>query len=235
MARPMAALALSEEGGGGRDIVTIRWYGQSCFAIAEGDVNVVTDPHDGKSIGLPPPRTRADVVLKTHDHFDHNCVRQVQGPSTAVYSGGQPYSHNGLEARSIPAYHDASQGARLGAIHMMAFSHGGLRFCHLSDLGHPLTDEQAEAIGRPDILFVPVGGVFTIDAAEAWRAAERLRPRVVVPMHYRFGGLSVSIHDLKPFLETAPAGVEVTRVGSEIDLEGKADLPEEPKMWIFSV
>jgi L-ascorbate metabolism protein UlaG (beta-lactamase superfamily) len=218
-----------------RSAVAIRWYGQSCFEIREDALRVVTDPHDGKSIGLPAPRTRADIVLKTHDHFDHNCVRQVAGPGTAVYSGGDAYRYNGFEAKSVPAHHDPSGGAKLGAVQIMRFAMGGLRFCHLSDLGHLPTQGQVEAIGPVDVLFVPTGGVFTIGAVDAWKTIERLKPRVAVPMHYRFGGLSVSINDLKPFLERVPQGVEMTRVGSEIDVDGPEDLPEEKAVWVFSV
>jgi L-ascorbate metabolism protein UlaG (beta-lactamase superfamily) len=215
--------------------VAIRWYGQSCFEITEGHLRVVTDPHDGKSIGLPAPRTRADIVLKTHDHFDHNCVRQVGGPSTAVYSGGDRFRYNGFEARSVAAHHDATGGAKLGDVQMMVFSMGGLQFCHLSDLGHLPTEEQVRAIGPVDVLFVPTGGVFTIGPQDAWKTVEMLKPRVAVPMHYRFGGLSVSIQDLRPFLEAIPKEVEMTRVGSEVEVEGRDDLPDGQAVWVFSV
>ena len=216
-------------------MVAIRWFGQSCFEVAERGLSIVTDPHDGKSIGLPPPRARANIVLKTHDHFDHNCVRQVATPSTAVFAGGEPYRYNGFSARSVPAHHDGHGGSKLGEVQIMAFELGGLKFCHLSDIGHVPTTEQAAAIGPVDVLFVPTGGVFTIDAEGAWRAIEAMKPRVAVPMHYRFGGLSVSVQDLKPFLERVPKGVEVVRVGSEVDVEGFDDLPERQAVWVFSV
>jgi L-ascorbate metabolism protein UlaG (beta-lactamase superfamily) len=174
-------------------------------------------------------------VLKTHDHFDHACVRQVAGPGTSVYEGGAPFEHNGFQARSVKAHHDHDAGAKLGEVQMMVFEVAGVRFCHLSDVGHPLTDDQVQAIGRPDVLFVPTGGVFTIDAAEAWRSIERLAPRVAVPMHYRVGGLSVSVQDLRPFLDRAPQGTEVVRVGNEMDVEGPDDLPEKRELWMFSV
>jgi L-ascorbate metabolism protein UlaG (beta-lactamase superfamily) len=216
-------------------LVTVRWYGQSCFEFREGSTTVVVDPHDGKSIGLPPPRSRADIVLKTHDHFDHSCVRQVAVPGTSVYEGGAPFEHNGFQARSVQAHHDHEAGAKLGEVQIMVFEVGGVRFCHLSDVGHPLTDEQVAAIGKPDVLFVPTGGIFTIGAAEAWQIIERLSPRVAVPMHYRVGGLSVSVQDLKPFLDRVPKGMEVVRVGNEMDVEGPDDLPEESSLWVFSV
>lgn len=216
-------------------MVTIRWYGQSCFEVTEEGLNVVTDPHDGKSIGLPAPRTRAQIVLKSHDHFDHNCVRQVAGPNTAVYAGGEPYRYNGFQARSVAGHHDSHGGAKLGDVQIMAFELGGIRFCHLSDIGTVPTPAQAAALGPTDVLFVPTGGVFTIGAEEAWKTIELLKPRVAVPMHYRFGGLSVSINDLKPFLDRAPSNGEIVRVGSEMDVEGALDLPEERTVWVFSV
>lgn len=220
---------------GGCFVATIRWHGQSCFEVGHEGFILVTDPHDGKSIGLPAPRARAQVVLKSHDHFDHNCVRQVAGPSTSVYSGGAPYRFNGFAARSVPGHHDAQGGAKLGGIQIMVFELAGLRFCHLSDIGVVPTPAQASAIGPVDVLFVPTGGVFTIGAAEAWQTIGALAPRVAVPMHYRFGGLSVSIQDLQPFLDLAPAGREIIRVGNEVDLEGPDDLPEEGAVWVFSL
>lgn len=152
-----------------------------------------------------------------------------------MYSGGEPYRYNGFSARSVPAHHDGQGGTKLGDVQMMAFELGGLRFCHLSDIGHLPSPEQAQAIGPVDVLLVPVGGVFTIGAEEAWKAIDLLRPRVAVPMHYRFGGLSVSIHDLQPFLALAPKGTEVIRVGSEVDVEGPEDLPDERSVWVFSI
>jgi len=216
-------------------LVAIRWFGQSCFEVAERGLHVVTDPHDGKSIGLTAPRARAHIVLKTHDHFDHSCVRQVAGPNTAVYAGGEPYHYNGFVAHSVPAHHDALGGSKLGDVQIMAFEMAGVKFCHLSDIGQEPTAEQVAKIGPVDVLFVPTGGVFTIGAEGAWRSIELLKPRVAVPMHYRFGGLSVSLHDLKPFLDRVPEGTEVVRVGSEVDLEGSDDFPEAPAVWVFSV
>lgn len=216
-------------------MASIRWHGQSCFEVAEEGLILVTDPHDGKSIGLPAPRARAQVVLKSHDHFDHNCVRQVAGPSTPVYTGGEPYRFNGFAARSVPGHHDAQGGAKLGDVQIMVFELGGLRFCHLSDIGQVPTPAQVASIGPVDVLFVPAGGVFTIGAAEAWKTIEALAPAVAVPMHYRFGGLSVSIQDLQPFLNLVPQGREVIRVGNEVDLEGRKDLPEPGTVWVFSL
>jgi L-ascorbate metabolism protein UlaG (beta-lactamase superfamily) len=216
-------------------MATIRWHGQSCFEVAHEGFTVVTDPHDGKSIGLPAPRARAQVVLKSHDHFDHNCVRQVAGPATSLYAGGLPYRFNGFSARSVPGHHDAQGGAKLGEVQIMVFELGGLRFCHLSDIGHVPTPAQVGAIGPVDVLFVPTGGVFTIGAEGAWKTIEAIEPAVAVPMHYRFGGLSVSIQDLQPFLDLVPAGREVIRVGNEVDLEGREDLPEQGAVWVFSL
>jgi L-ascorbate metabolism protein UlaG (beta-lactamase superfamily) len=108
-----------------------------------------------------------------------------------------------------------------------------IRFCHLGDLGHLLTDRQVQEIGQVDVLFVPVGGVFTIDGAQAQELVRRMSPRVAIPMHFRVGGLSLSIHNADEFLSGLPED-RVVRVGNEVEFE-KEELPESTEYWVFSL
>jgi L-ascorbate metabolism protein UlaG (beta-lactamase superfamily) len=208
----------------------IVWHGHSCFEVKDG-VTVVTDPHDGKSIGIKPPQARADIVLVSHDHYDHNCVRIVKGEPAVIREPGER-SVKGVAVSGIPTYHDREGGAKRGRNLVFRFTMDGVRFCHCGDLGHVLTDEQVRAIGQVDILFLPVGGVFTINGEEARSIVNRVNPRIVVPMHYRWGGLSISIHTLEPFLEGIPEEM-VVRVGNEVDFT-QEDLPASTEIWVFS-
>lgn len=211
----------------------LRWHGHDCFEITDG-ITIVTDPHDGKAIGIRPPQVRADLVLVSHDHFDHNCVRIVKGANTEVVTTSGKTHRMGVEIVGIPSFHDDEGGAKRGQNIIFKFAHNGITFCHLGDLGHVLDDDAVGRVGNVDILFLPVGGVFTIDADKAWEVLDRLRPRIAVPMHYRVGGLSLHINPVKPFLDKAGEN-RVVWVGNEVDSLSAEELPDEQEIWVFSL
>ena len=206
----------------------LRWHGHACFEL-QSDFTLVIDPHDGRSIGLPPPVASADLVLVSHEHFDHNQARIVRGLRSRVIDTSGQHQFQGHAIRGIPAFHDEEQGAKRGSIVMFRFELQGISFLHTADLGH-YPAEQLDLMRGCDLLFLPVGGVFTIDAAMAWRVARAVGPRVVVPMHYRYGSLTLSIDDVQPFLDTSPW--PVVDLGSEMELE-QEDLPAQPEVWRF--
>jgi len=206
----------------------LRWHGHACFEL-QSDFTLVIDPHDGRSIGLPPPVASADLVLVSHEHFDHNQARIVRGLRSRVIDTSGQHQFQGHAIRGIPAFHDEEQGAKRGSIVMFRFELQGISFLHTADLGH-YPAEQLDLMRGCDLLFLPVGGVFTIDAAMAWRVARAVGPRVVVPMHYRYGSLTLAIDDVQPFLDTSPW--PVVDLGSEMELE-QEDLPAQPEVWRF--
>ena len=163
----------------------------SCFEVGNS-ATVVIDPHDGRSIGVKPPSLRADIVLISHDHFDHNAISVVRGDYVLV-KDKTPRQIKGVDIRGINAFHDDVQGEKRGRVILFQFTIGGVRFCHLGDLGHPLTEHQIEEIGPVDVLFIPVGGTFTIDGQQARELVLSVKPKVAIPMHFRVGGLSLSI------------------------------------------
>ena len=206
----------------------LRWHGHACFEL-QSDVTLVIDPHDGRSIGLPPPIASADLILVSHDHFDHNQVRNVRGLRSRVIDTTGPHQFQGHAIRGIQAFHDDELGAKRGSIVMFKFEMQGISFLHAADLGHYPT-EQMDLMRGCDLLFLPVGGVFTIDAAMAWRVAQAVAPRVVVPMHYRYGSLTLAIDDVQPFLDSSPW--PVVDLGVEMELE-QDDLPIQQEVWRF--
>ena len=211
----------------------IRWHGHACFEI-EGSVRVVTDPHDGKSLGIAAPEARADLVLISHDHFDHNCVKAVEGDETCVISRPVMTVEKGVRVEGIPAAHDASGGSKRGHVTMFKFELDGTTFCHLGDLGHPLDEETVDRLGPLDFLFVPVGDVFTIGPSAAKQVIDAVKPRVAVPMHYRVPGLGLSIKGVDSFLALCKKP-QVVSVGNEVEFVGD-DLPNEgqTEIWVFS-
>ncbi|NLX48093.1 MAG: MBL fold metallo-hydrolase [Euryarchaeota archaeon] len=202
----------------------------SCFELVDRST-VVMDPHDGRSIGVKPPSLRADVVTISHDHFDHNAVRVIKGDYVVVKDVA-PRDIEGVRIRGITAFHDDVNGEKRGKINIFHITLNGIRFCHMGDLGHMLTDAQIKELGDVDVLFLPVGGVFTIDGAQAQEMVRAIKPKVAVPMHFRVGGLSMSIQNADGFLNGLP-DENVVRVGNEVEFEAE-DLPERTEYWVFS-
>jgi L-ascorbate metabolism protein UlaG (beta-lactamase superfamily) len=208
----------------------IVWHGHSCFEV-KNNVKVVMDPHDGKSIGIRIPVVKADVLLISHDHFDHNCSRIVKGDFVTVKELGER-TERGVKMLGIPTFHDDEEGRRRGRNVVFKFEIDGIKFCHCGDLGHIPSGEQLKAIGIVDVLFIPVGGGPTIDGKQARKIVDMLEPKIAIPMHFRIGGLSMSIQTVDPFLEGLPKR-KVLRVGNEIDFV-REELPSETEFWVFS-
>lgn len=210
----------------------IRWHGHACFEIA-GSVTVVTDPHDGKSLGIAPPKVKADLVLMSHDHFDHNCVDLVRRPDTAVIRKPVMTVERGVRVEGVSAFHDSNEGAKRGQIIMFKFELDGTTFCHLGDIGHKLDEATVEKLSPVDFLFVPVGDVFTVGPDSAKTIVESLSPKVAVPMHYRMPGMSLSIQPVQNFLRLCDQR-SVIKVGNEVDFS-EEDLPDSgTEVWVFS-
>ena len=212
-------------------MLQIRWHGHACWEITN-DVTLVTDPHDGKSIGIPAPNVAGDIILVSHDHYDHNSVKSVEKDNSKVVLDERKRTINDIEIKGIESFHDEDQGAKRGKNIIYKFVVDDISFCHLGDLGHDLDDEAVQKIGQVDILFIPIGGTFTVDDKQAWDLVKKINPKIIVPMHYKIGGLSLPIAGIDSFLEGSI--FTVSHVGNEIDIE-KEDLPEEPEVWTFTL
>lgn len=212
-------------------MLQIRWHGHACWEITN-DVTLVTDPHDGKSIGIPAPTVAGDIILVSHDHYDHNSVKSVEKEGSKVVTDERKRTINDIEIRGIESFHDEEQGAKRGKNIIYKFVVNDISFCHMGDLGHDLDDEAVQKIGQVDILFIPIGGTFTVDDKQAWNLVKKINPKIIVPMHYKIGGLSLPIAGIDSFLERSI--FTVSHVGNEIDIE-KEDLPDEPEVWTFTL
>lgn len=211
----------------------VRWHGHACFEI-DGSVKVVVDPHDGKSLGIPPPSVKGDLILISHDHFDHNAARIVQGTDSTVISKAVMTVERGVRIEGIEAAHDQDGGARRGRITIFKFELDGVKFCHLGDLGHSVDDDLAAKIGDVDLLFVPTGDTFTIGPKAAKEVVESIEPKVAIPMHYRVPGLGLSIQPVQNFVKLFDKG-KVMNVGNEIDFSLE-ELPRTgTEVWVFAL
>ena len=212
-------------------MLQIRWHGHACWEITD-NITLVTDPHDGKSIGIPAPNVTGDIILVSHDHYDHNSVKTVEKEGSKVVTDERKRTIQGIEIQGIPSYHDEEKGAKRGKNIIFKFTMDGIRFCHLGDLGHEIDEEIVQKIGEIDILFIPIGGTFTIDSDQAWNVINMVKPKIIIPMHYKIGGLSLPITGIDSFLEQSK--YKVIPVGNEIEIE-KEDLPSEPEIWTFTL
>ena len=212
-------------------MLKIRWHGHSCFEITN-EVVVVTDPHDGKSIGIPTPSVQGDIILISHDHYDHNSAKSVERESSKIITDERKRNISNIEIKGIKTFHDKHNGEKRGENIIFRFIVENISFCHLGDLGHKLEEDIINQIGDIDILFIPVGGTFTIDAENAWEIINKIKPKITIPMHYKIGGLSLPIDNIDKFLDKNP--YEILKVGNEIDIE-KEDLPIEKEVWIFTL
>ncbi len=196
----------------------IKWLGHACFLITSRDgLRVITDPYAvGGGIGYAPVNEAADVVLVSHGHGDHSNISALQGKPEVVRGSGRQTA-GGIEFRGIDTYHDGVQGEQRGTNRAFSFTVDDVNLCHLGDLGHVLTPEQVSEIGPVDVLFVPVGGFYTIDADEAGKVCGLLNPRLIIPMHFKTSGCAFPIASVDGFLE----GKEPVRRtgGSELELQ----------------
>ena len=162
----------------------ITWYGHSCFLVETAEGSVVLDPYAPGSVpGVSLPPLTADLVLCSHGHGDHGFREAV------TLSGRTP----SLRVESLNTWHDEAGGSLRGPNTVYLLEAEGLRLVHLGDLGHMLSPEQIAALGRVDILLIPVGGHFTIGPETAAELARALHPGITVPMHYRGEGFGYGV------------------------------------------
>lgn len=196
----------------------IRWFGHACFLMESQDgTKIVTDPFDG-SVGYKMPTMEADIVTVSHDHYDHNYVEGVQCDPTVVNSPGE-CNISGINIKGIPAFHDEVKGAKRGPVVIFVYEIDGLTICHMGDLCHLLSKSQLEEIGKVDVLLIPVGGTFTLDADGASAVIEQIQPKIVIPMHYQTPAVSMPIDPVDNFLEKMGIGEHIDSTTIEVTPE----------------
>lgn len=209
----------------------ITYFGHALFVLETADGHtLVTDPYD-ETVGYRMGRLQGDVVTVSHEHHDHNNVSLVEGKPAVLRGEGVFMPLPGVRVTGFPSFHDEQQGARRGKNTMFLIEMDGLRLLHLGDLGHDLDQAACDALGRVDILMVPVGGYYTIDASQAVRLCHVLKPRIIIPMHYRTdasGKLPIApVEDFLRALDAHPAPMPLLRVTKE-------DLTQQPHVALLT-
>lgn len=177
----------------------LHWYGHACFLLSSADTSIMTDPFNEK-VGYRLPEDRPDYVTISHDHHDHASVGLVHGIPLVKRTPGLEKLGDFM-VYGIDSYHDTQDGTKRGKNMIYVFEHEGVRLAHLGDLGHLLSEAQLIALGRVDVLLIPVGGVYTIDAKAACQVIKQVAPRLIVPMHYKTRDLSIALGEVQEFCD----------------------------------
>lgn len=213
----------------------IDWYGQSAFRLTTAEHIVFIDPFGdvsqaaaarGLHFGYPAIEgVSADLVLVTHEHFDHNAVAAIEGSPAVLRSTAGRHSSPVGEVVGVASEHDAAAGTERGSNTIFVLTLEGVRLAHFGDLGQAeLRPEQAKAIGPLDMVFLPVGGGPTIDAHQAAAIVVRLSPRWVVPMHYRTPRVNF-LSTADEFLELMPRVHRLPETGFDTESLPQDDGP----------
>ena len=223
---------------GGAEAATLRWFGHAFFLVTSPQgVRVALDPFG--DIGYPLPDVAADIVTVSHEHGDHNNPGLLTGAPVVLrglMAGGADWNAIDLRTKDVritalPAYHDDVRGRSRGLNSIFIVEIGGLRLAHLSDIGHTLSAETLEDMGRIDILLVPVGGIFSIDGRQAIDIMTRLRPAITIPIHYKTAATATwPIKDESTFL----SGLNnVRRLDATTISVTPETLPDRPEVWVM--
>lgn len=216
----------------------LTYHGHACFTLEADGTTMLIDPFND-TCGYPMPDVKPTAVVISHEHFDHNYVQMAKGSPKVIRGlkeGGKDWAQvketvGPVSVATVRTYHDPTEGSQRGRNVMLIFDSGGIRLVHTGDLGHPLSPEHVKALGKVDVLLVPVGGFYTIGPKDADAVIDQLKPKVVVPMHYKTSKTeSWPIGSVDEFLK-GKSGVK--HVGKTASFEALA-LPKDQEIWVLT-
>lgn len=193
--------------------MTLTWLGHSCFRLEGKDTSLLIDPFS-KEIGLRAPRIKDQIVLVTHEHYDHSNIEGagpsptfgtkvgLDKPETLIIRSPGEYEVRGIYIHGISSFHDNALGVERGPNTIYWIKFDDINICHLGDLGQEKLDgKQLDLLGDVDILLIPVGGKYTIGAKEAVQIVSQIEPKIIIPMHYKIPDLKIDIETADKFLK----------------------------------
>jgi len=214
--------------------MVIKYLGHASFMIRTKGATIVTDPYDEEMVGLKFPKVEADIVTVSHDHKDHNQIKNIKGEPLIIDWPGE-FEKKEVRIFGYKAYHDKKQGTERGENILYKFESEGITVLHCGDLGEVPDQAFIDNIGDIDILLIPVGGFYTIDADDAKEVCLRIEPSIIVPMHYYDSRLNQkSFEKLTPvddFLKKF--GVEKKEPVEELKVNKEELLEEESKIVVM--
>lgn len=191
----------------------IKWIGHSCFKfVNKAGVEIIVDPFDN-TVGYEPLDEKADIVLSSHDHFDHNYIAGIKEGFKLIDKAGS-YEECGIKIEGFELCHDDENGAKRGKTVAYKLYIDGMTLLHMGDVGIMPDDDFFEKIGKIDFLMIPVGGVYTIDAKGALEIMEKIMANITIPMHYMTASLSFDLKGIFEFTDLAGREFDISRLGS---------------------
>ena len=199
-------------------MLTLKYYGHAMWSLFTESFHIILDPF--ADIGYEMPvELKADIVISSHEHFDHNNFKLIMPPFQKISQIGT-YQLKDCKIKMIEATHGRLNEKNLGDTFLIHITYNKTTFLHCGDLGAVLNDDLLKEIGDIDILFVPVGGQYTINAAQAKEVIEQLSPKFVFPMHYKTPKSSIDIIDtIEPFAVLYPDMETITSNIFEISID----------------
>lgn len=205
----------------------IKWLGHAAFLItSDAQIRIITDPYkSGEEIKYSPITEEANYVVISHQHTDHNYTDDIRG-NPIIIQGIGLHQEEHFTFKGIGSFHDDKKGSLRGKNTIFCFNVDDINICHLGDLGHLLSQDKIEEIGKVDILLIPVGDPYTIDANRATKLYKNINPKVIIPMHFKTPKLDFPISDVKPFIlgkenvkELDSSEIEITKEQLPVDTE----------------
>lgn len=208
----------------------IRWFGHACFLFTNSEgKKILTDPFD-TSVGYEIPNVEPNIITVSHSHFDHNAIHLLKGTPIVVEGEGQTQINN-IKITGFKTYHDEESGKKRGVNTIYLIETDNLKILHLGDLGHVLSKDLKEKIGDVDILCIPVGGVYTIDAKKAVEVVNLLQPKIVIPMHYKTPHLKFDLAKVDEFLSEVSYPIKKLEE-KEVEIL-KESIPLSTEVWVL--
>lgn len=177
----------------------ISWLGHASFLIESSGKHLITDPCD-EQCGYRPWSEPVDIATVSHDHYDHNAVEHLQGNPLIVKEQLDPISSDGFTIQGFRSYHDQKQGQERGLNYIYKITAENIDILHMGDQGTLLDENLIKQIGKVDIVMVPVGGRYTVNAADAAAIVDQLLPRIVIPMHYKTPQGTIQLAPVEDFV-----------------------------------
>lgn len=210
----------------------IKWFGHSSFGIEYMNVKILTDPFN-ETVGYPLPNYQPDIITESHQHFDHNAHHLIKGKYILINTPGEHLS-KGVKIIGLKTYHDKVKGRERGENIIFKFKFSdGLTAAHFGDLGHIPDDSVMKELENIDIVMIPVGGYYTIDAEEAKEIINILNPKIIIPMHFKTKYIKFPINTVENFIDKTMR--TVVNVGKEYEISKEQIKVSGSKILLFNI
>lgn len=211
----------------------IDWLGHSCFKVTlKSGMVILFDPFDS-SVGYVQQEVEADIVVISHAHFDHNDLSHIKGACQVVQTAGVHEISEGITLEGIKTWHDHSGGAERGENLAFLLNVNGLRLCHMGDIGSVPSEDVLKKLKGVELLLIPVGGNYTVDAKEAMVIIDAISPNIIIPMHFKTPDTTFDIAPLHGFLEQANGVYDISHPGKAYLTIDKATLKKRTRVVVM--